>query len=82
MGRRLASNHELHHSKLVLLDLLFQRYTEDLPTLRRTLVRSDMMMMLEERKVGFIENTKCWKRERWVLLKIPRCDIDGVGEGK
>ena len=21
-------------------------------------------------------------RERWVLLKIPRCDIDGVGEGK
>ena len=19
---------------------------------------------------------------RWVLLKIPRCDIDGVGEGK
>ena len=19
-------------------------------------------------------------RERWVLLKIPRCDIDGVGE--
>ena len=25
---------------------------------------------IEERKV----------RERWVLLKIPRCDIDGVGE--
>jgi hypothetical protein len=22
------------------------------------------------------------KRERWVLLKIPRRDIDGVGEGK
>ena len=22
------------------------------------------------------------ERERWVLLKIPRCDIDGVGEGK
>ena len=22
------------------------------------------------------------KRERWVLLKIPRCDIDGVGAGK
>ena len=21
-------------------------------------------------------------RERWVLLKIPRCDIDGAGEGK
>ena len=21
-------------------------------------------------------------RERWVLLKIPRCDIDGVGEVK
>ena len=21
-------------------------------------------------------------RERWVLMKIPRCDIDGVGEGK
>ena len=20
--------------------------------------------------------------ERWVLLKIPRCDIDGVGERK
>jgi hypothetical protein len=26
-------------------------------------------------KVGFIER-------RWVLLKIPRGDIDGVGEGK
>lgn len=54
MGRRLASNHELaelHHSKLVLLDLLFQSYTEDLPTLRRTLVRSDMMM-LERDVVG------------------------------
>ena len=62
MGRRLASNHEPHHSKLVLLDWLFQSYTEDLPTLRRTLARSDMMMMLEERKVGFTENTKCWKR--------------------
>jgi len=25
----------------------------------------------------------CWKlRERWVLMKIPRCDIDGVGEVK
>ena len=22
------------------------------------------------------------KERRWVLLKIPRCDIDGVGEGK
>ena len=22
------------------------------------------------------------QRERWVLLKIPRCDIDGVGEVK
>ena len=22
------------------------------------------------------------ERERWVLLKIPRCDIDGVGEVK
>ena len=22
------------------------------------------------------------ERERWGLLKIPRCDIDGVGEGK
>ena len=22
------------------------------------------------------------ERERWVLLKIPRGDIDGVGEGK
>ena len=22
------------------------------------------------------------EREGWVLLKIPRCDIDGVGEGK
>ena len=26
--------------------------------------------------VGFIEE------RRWVLLKVPRCDIDGVGEGK
>ena len=23
-----------------------------------------------------------YKERRWVLLKIPRCDIDGVGEGK
>ena len=23
----------------------------------------------------------CW-RERWVLMKIPRCDTDGVGEVK
>ena len=22
------------------------------------------------------------RERRWVLLKIPRCDIDGVGEGK
>ena len=22
------------------------------------------------------------ERERWVLMKIPRCDIDGVGEMK
>ena len=22
------------------------------------------------------------ERERWVLLKLPRCDIDGVGEVK
>ena len=27
-----------------------------------------------QRKDGF-------KERRWVLLKIPRCDIDGVGEG-
>ena len=35
--------------------------------------------------------TRFWKgvmqgswflERRWVLLKIPRCDIDGVGEGK
>ena len=32
---------------------------------------------VEERKVGFI-----YEERRWVLLKIPRCDIDGVGEGK
>ena len=42
--------------------------------------------------VGFvwvcIENTATsverdvGRRERWVLLKIPRCDIDGVGEVK
>ena len=48
--------------------------------------------MLAERKVGFIENTAMRHRRggcrevtverRWVLLKIPRCDIDGVGEGK
>ena len=23
-----------------------------------------------------------YDERRWVLLKIPRCDIDGVGEGK
>ena len=22
------------------------------------------------------------RERRWVLLKIPRCDLDGVGEGK
>jgi hypothetical protein len=28
--------------------------------------------------------TEGWiqERERWVLLKLPRCDIDGVGEVK
>ena len=30
-----------------------------------------------ERTMGFTQ-----KRERRVLLKIPRCDIDGAGEGK
>ena len=23
-----------------------------------------------------------FKERRWVLFKIPRCDIDGMGEGK
>ena len=35
-----------------------------------------------KRKVGFIEMFPISWRERWVLLKIPRCDIDGVGEVK
>ena len=45
-------------------------------------------MLLE----GETENTGVCTKERkgvaaeaerrWVLLKIPRCDIDGVGEGK
>ena len=37
-----------------------------------------------ERKVmgvGVYYSTKK-ARERWVLLKIPRCDIDGMGEVK
>ena len=50
--------------------------------------------VLVREKVGFIENTAmrhnlCVREKvgfiperRWVLLKIPRCDIDGVGEGK
>ena len=29
-----------------------------------------------------IQGTGVQRGERWVLLKIPRCDIDGVGEGK
>ena len=24
----------------------------------------------------------CYRRERWVLMKIPRCDTDGVGKVK
>ena len=32
-----------------------------------------LLSICRERKVG---------ERRWVLLKIPRCDIDGVGEGK
>ena len=28
------------------------------------------------------EALKRARERRWVLLKIPRCDIDGVGEGK
>ena len=35
-----------------------------------------MMMSIRERKAGYLV------RERWVLLKRPRSDIDGVGEGK
>ena len=33
-------------------------------------------------KVGFIWAKAYGGERRWVLLKIPRCDIDGVGEGK
>ena len=38
--------------------------------------------------LGFQERTqrlaehRSETERRWVLLKIPRCDIDGVGEGK
>ena len=32
---------------------------------------------LSERSTSTIQ-----QRERWVLLKIPRCDIDGVGKVK
>ena len=35
-------------------------------------------MMMFERWVYF----RYFRERRWVLLKIPRCDIDGVGEGK
>ena len=28
------------------------------------------------------EDVYSLRERRWVLLKIPRCDIDGVGEGK
>ena len=28
------------------------------------------------------ENVGEREERRWVLLKVPRCDIDGVGEGK
>ena len=29
-----------------------------------------------------LETNKHARERRWVLLKRPRCDIDGVGEGK
>ena len=46
-----------------------------------------MMMMIDAMATGSTlrvgRNTTAFeRRERWVLLKIPRCDIDGVGEGK
>ena len=28
------------------------------------------------------DDVRVERERRWVLLKIPRCDIDGVGEGK
>ena len=36
-----------------------------------------------ERDVGKTRDVSFpFLERRWVLLKIPRCDIDGVGEGK
>ena len=37
----------------------------------------DVYWSYEREKVGFIERER---ERRWVLLKIPRCDIDGLGE--
>ena len=41
---------------------------------------SDKLMMMMMKQMGRLVEER--ERERWVLLKIPRCDIDGVGEGK
>ena len=40
----------------------------------------DHQIDLRRAKCG--RRAKCFLERRWVLLKIPRCDIDGVGEGK
>ena len=38
--------------------------------------------MLAVRRRFVVGSDVCDGERRWVLLKIPRCDIDGVGEGK
>ena len=46
--------------------------------------RSDQLGKVHEERCMKDEREKVREDEgrRWVLLKIPRCDIDGVGEGK
>ena len=42
----------------------------------------DVDVCPERRSPRYHETCLALERERWVLFKIPRCDIDGAGEGK
>ena len=52
--------------------------------LRRKQARgqNQAVQVIKARHVAKLEQVKVHFERRWVLLKIPRCDIDGVGEGK
>ena len=54
-----------------------------LPFLERERAAVDVDVGPERRSPRYHETCLAlMMRRRWVLLKIPRCDIDGVGEGK